>query len=213
MFLLYEKFLGGKSEWHPYLEVLPKSFSMPVMWSDDELQHLPGWILSKVKDQKHIISKSFEKLKNLLMETCADFGDKFMFDGFLWAWAVINSRSAYMPQSHEPWLNQEPNNYVLIPFLDMFNHTPSASVIAGYVPSSKCYEIRTNVPFKKYEQVFINYGSHDNVELLISYGFVCPKNPFDSISFTLDEVFTAAKNVCCLKGDVNTKLKFIERNG
>lgn len=128
LFLLYEKFLGGKSEWHPYLEVLPKSFSMPVMWSDDELQHLPGWILSKVKDQKHIISKSFEKLKNLLMETCADFGDKFMFDGFLWAWAVINSRSAYMPQSHEPWLNQEPNNYVLIPFLDMFNHTPSASV-------------------------------------------------------------------------------------
>lgn len=50
---------------------------------------------------------------------------------------------------------------------------------AGFNKQSKCYEIRTHNTYRKYDQVFISYGAHNNTHLLLEYGFTLPNNPHD----------------------------------
>lgn len=52
---------------------------------------------------------------------------------------------------------------------------------AGFNNETGCYEIRTLDNYKKYDQVFISYGSHDNYHLLMEYGFTLPDNPNDAV--------------------------------
>ena len=41
-------------------------------------------------------------------------------------------------------------------------------------------------------QVFIHYGAHSNISLLVEYGFIIPANPDDGICLTLEQLLTAA---------------------
>jgi histone-lysine N-methyltransferase SETD3 len=45
--------------------------------------------------------------------------------------------------------------------------------------------------YKKFEQVFINYGEKGNADLLLLYGFSLDRNPFNSgmISLTLNHEY------------------------
>ncbi|XP_073524482.1 SET domain-containing protein 4 isoform X3 [Phyllobates terribilis] len=62
------------------------------------------------------------------------------------------------------------------------------TVEAAFNEKSRCYEIRTMVPYKNYEQVFICYGHHDNQRLLLEYGFTAANNPHQSVYVTEDTI-------------------------
>lgn len=57
-------------------------------------------------------------------------------------------------------------------------------VKAGYNPDTDSYEIITYNSYQKYDEVFISYGSHDNVMLLTEYGFCIRRNTNHCIEFT-----------------------------
>lgn len=57
----------------------------------------------------------------------------------------------------------------------------SSQVKAGFNKKTKCYEITTLSGCKKYEEVFIGYGPHDNQRLLLEYGFVAHHNPHSTV--------------------------------
>jgi hypothetical protein len=50
------------------------------------------------------------------------------------------------------------------------------------------FEIITDCPYRAGEQVFINYGSHDNMKLAVYYGFTVPENALSEVKFNLDGI-------------------------
>ena len=54
-------------------------------------------------------------------------------------------------------------------------------VKAGFDESTGFFEIHTDIPYKRGNQVFISYGPHDNTKLLLEYGFILPENQHNQV--------------------------------
>lgn len=92
------------------------------------------------------------------------------------------------------------NSLALAPFLDMFNHSNDADVEVNIDIKNNAYILKTLRSYKKYDQVFIKYGSHSSHKLLLEYGFTLSRNPNDFVKFSYDEILRAAKNYDCSYG-------------
>ncbi|XP_072116039.1 SET domain-containing protein 4 isoform X4 [Mobula birostris] len=181
MFLIAERHFGSQSPWKPYIDVLPKSYTCPVYFTEGSIRLLPSPLIKKFREQKtavqelYLTSKCFfDSLQPLFSESVENI---FTYDALCWAWCTVNTRTIYMKHEQSEFFSREPDVYALAPYLDLLNHTPTAQVSAAFNQQSKCYEIRTLTKCQRYEQVFICYGPHDNQRLLLEYGFVAGSNP------------------------------------
>ncbi|XP_066909760.1 SET domain-containing protein 4 [Halyomorpha halys] len=197
-FLMYEKHLCEQSDWHRYIVLLPENYSSPLFCSDKDLENFPPFLTEKVKTMKRSVYHMFEMLLNLSeFKKCKhcnkDFHQIFSYCDFLWAWFTVNSRVVYLsPQ--ENFVHSIPlsdvNSIALVPYLDMLNHSNHARITAKF-SFDKGYELKSLVPFKKYDQVFIHYGSHDNFKLFLEYGFIIPNNINDSVHLLVTDIISA----------------------
>jgi hypothetical protein len=101
-------------------------------------------------------------------------------------------------------INKEITNNLccLIPFLDFLNHSFKPNSFAYFDKEKNCYTFKScdanssdfesqesastldsSYAIKQDEQVYIQYGFHENKTLFIDYGFILEENPFDKISF------------------------------
>ncbi|KAM6382788.1 SET domain-containing protein 4 isoform 1-T8 [Alca torda] len=189
-FLIAEKHAGEKSLWKPYLDVLPKTYTCPVCLEHDVVSLLPEPLRKKAQEQRttvhelYMSSKAFfSSLQPLFAENT---GTIFNYSALEWAWCTINTRTIYMKHSQRECFSLEPDVYALAPYLDLLNHSPNVQVKAAFNEQTRSYEIRTNSQCKKYKEVFICYGPHDNQRLLLEYGFVAMNNPHSSVYVSSD---------------------------
>ncbi|NXI61615.1 SETD4 protein, partial [Anseranas semipalmata] len=189
-FLIAEKHAGEKSLWKPYLDVLPKTYTCPVCLEQDVVSLLPEPLRKKAEEQRttvhelYVSSKAFfSSLQSLFAE---NIGTIFNYSALEWAWCTINTRTIYMKHSQRECFSLEPDVYALAPYLDLLNHSPNVQVKAAFNEQTRSYEIQTNSQCKKYEEVFICYGPHDNQRLLLEYGFVAIDNPHSSVYVSSD---------------------------
>ncbi|NXN29741.1 SETD4 protein, partial [Nycticryphes semicollaris] len=189
-FLIAEKHAGEKSLWKPYLDVLPKTYTCPVCLEHDVVSLLPEPLRKKAQEQRttvqelYLSSKAFfSSLQPLFTENTETV---FKYSALEWAWCAINTRTIYMKRLQRECFSLEPDVYALAPYLDLLNHSPNVQVEAAFNEQTRSYEIRTNSQCKKYEEVFICYGPHDNQRLLLEYGFVAMNNPHSSVYVSSD---------------------------
>lgn len=101
--LIFEKSLGAKSRYAPYLDVLPKledMSSMPLFWDERRL--------STVADGG--------QLEQMLSQNKMEEVDE-------WAFACVKSRTNFLPDSR----------IAMTPFLDMINHNPTMGTKAKVI--------------------------------------------------------------------------------
>lgn len=225
-YLHYQKLKGD--EWLEYIRTLPEAFTTPYFCNKSELYHLPEIVLEKVVDQNEIIRREFQALMTLV-----ESPESFSLEVFKWAYFVCNSRSVYINgKALEPLVDRpefkellsDAPNMALAPLLDLLNHsdqamtkcqlTHSDSFIAQNANKIKtnevqlCYQLYTQKALKKFNQVFINYGSYNNTKLLVEYGFVIPDNQMDFLEFTLDDINNYIKSHPTLRTLVIPKHKY-----
>ncbi|XP_068122183.1 SET domain-containing protein 4 [Hyperolius riggenbachi] len=191
-FLITERYAGEQSPWKPYVDLLPSSYDCPVYWETDIMEFLPEPVRQKAREQKTTVQDFyashvpfFRSLQPLYQENTEDI---LNYDAVRWAWCSVNTRTVYMKHPHREGLSAEQDVYALAPFLDLLNHSPAVQVEAAFNEKTRNYEIRTKSQYRKYDQVFICYGHHDNQRLLLEYGFVAADNPHQSVYVTRDVI-------------------------
>lgn len=211
IFLLYHMYLGDISEWKPYLDSLPKTYTVPAYCSVEEIGTFPEFLKSRIYEQVEDVDQCFASLQKILLKN-SKYKQRFSnlcVGDVKWGWFTVNTRAVYLKEKHPtPFISDE-DVYALAPFLDLLNHSSSAQVTTGMNESNDCYEIVTQVPFGPYEQVFINYGPHDNIKLYVEYGFIIPENPHTYIPVELNEIISS---VTCIINNHMRKASLCEKN-
>ncbi|XP_013810813.1 SET domain-containing protein 4 isoform X3 [Apteryx mantelli] len=184
-FLIAEKHAGEQSLWKPYLDVLPKTYTCPVCLEEDVVSLLPEPLRKKAQEQRTMVHELYVSSKAFFSSLQPLFAENtetiFNYSALEWAWCTVNTRTVYMKHSQRECFSLEPDVYALAPYLDLLNHSPNVQVKAAFNEQIRSYEIRTDSQCKKYEEVFICYGPHDNQRLLLEYGFVAVDNPHSSV--------------------------------
>mmetsp|Transcript_43438 Transcript_43438/g.102588 ORF Transcript_43438/g.102588 Transcript_43438/m.102588 type:complete len:481 (+) Transcript_43438:39-1481(+) len=199
IFLIQQRAAGEKSPWKPYLDVLPKETDLGLVfrWELNDVFFLKGSkIIRATLFLKEKIVNQFERVQNTVFEKNPLFFPPSLFNLQSWEWAlsVLFSRAIFL---------QKIQKLSLVPYADLLNHNPfSTSYIdAKEIPFSDAYEIAmyTDKPYSKFDQVFATYGPKTNLELLVLYGFISERNPFDSVELRVgisenDPLFGEKKN-------------------
>ncbi|KAG0250473.1 SET domain-containing protein 4, partial [Mortierella polycephala] len=174
---------GEKSGWQPYLRMLPKRFNtMPVRYPPELLELLPQNAQAHVCKQRAKIMADYKCTMDFLQSNNDLLTRPLEYDDYEWAWLVVNTRCIYLDAKKQV----AADNIALAPMLDFLNHTHDAKTEGFFCNKTKSYQIRTLKPYKKGDQVFINYGPHDNCFILVEYGFVTPNNPYNFVSVDKD---------------------------
>ena len=147
--LLHEKSLGPKSEYAPYLQMLPPDLSafkdFPRFWTDERRDLLFG--LDGGEVERRIATDERKELDP-------------------WAYACVSSRANFLSDYR----------YSITPLLDFLNHDPSVATSAA-ISEDGILDLATNRSWKAEEEVKISYGALSNIDTLCDYGFVTENNP------------------------------------
>ncbi|CAF1567198.1 unnamed protein product, partial [Didymodactylos carnosus] len=85
LFLLEERLKGNESFWYPYLNLLPKHFTTPLFFTDEQLDNY-----LELTSPYHMARTMKESMKDVYELIPAA---KFNLHDFLWAYTVISSRA------------------------------------------------------------------------------------------------------------------------
>ncbi|KMZ71059.1 [Fructose-bisphosphate aldolase]-lysine N-methyltransferase,chloroplastic [Zostera marina] len=174
LFLLTEKGKGIKSDWKPYLDILPEVTDSPLFWSEEDLLEIKGTqLLQTTLGLKEYIKFEFQRVEeDVILPNKHMFPSTFSLPDFFWAFGILRSRA--FPRLGDYDLS-------LIPLADFINH--GSGITTRYCPweigtkgifSQKLFfSLKTPVYVKAGDQVFIQYDlDKSNAELALDYGFI-----------------------------------------
>ncbi len=183
--LMRERGRGENSFWKPYLDVLPADEEIVPLfrWTEEDLEVLKGSpSLAAARNLRMKLEKEFKEMELKIFSKHRELfpEDSFNYHRWEWAFAVLFSRAIMLTNA----------GYVaLVPYADLLNHNPFVSTfidLEGKLFSDdKFVTLYTDRPYPQMAQVYVTYGPKPNSELLLLYGFVVDRNPYDSVDITV----------------------------
>lgn len=189
--ILFEKKLGRKSEWAPYISRLPPPEDMhsSIFWSDEELEMIgPSFLYEETLKQKKLIERDFLRVKLVFDEFQHLFQDPTL-EEFMYAYQLVKSRA---------WESQK--GVSLIPFADFLNHDhTSGTYLYGDVYKQHS-EVTADRDYAVGDEVLIRYGRFSNAALLLDFGFTVSNNSWDVFQVDLnipqdDKLYTQKSDI------------------
>ena len=191
LLLMSERIKGNKSLWKAYFDVLPTTSDVypAFIWKEEELSLLQGSpTYAAATSLKGKLDREYELLtENVFKRYPNQFNiEDYNKDLFTWSFIMLFSRAARLSNK----IGGE--ELALVPYADLMNHNPYSNTYidaqrSGMPLISKTEEVAVYAdrPYKKFEQVFINYGEKGNSDLLLLYGFALERNPFNSVEISV----------------------------
>eukprot|EP00741_Cyanophora_paradoxa_P011949 tig00020572_g11546.t1 len=196
-----------ESFWRPYLDLLPRSYTLPVFFSDEDIELLVCPLRqAATRKSRDMLLKVYEEAKAEL-ETLPP--SHSTFDAFKWALATVWCRqvalhgaarrirdnaeardpaSAEAPGPEEKEKQPAVESCALVPLFDFCNHHPTDENLFAFDAEKDHFFVRASRDIAQGDQVFIRYvPSLDNWQLLKSYGFVIPDSPSDRVKVKAEE--------------------------
>ncbi|KAJ3126942.1 hypothetical protein HK098_006982 [Nowakowskiella sp. JEL0407] len=185
--LISELLKGVESKWCEYIKILPRKFSIPLVFEPEDVVDLKGSIIfgDVIRDLKsnlrHYIYLSRVLQKNKFKSIPAK---NFSYDLFRWSVCVVMTRQNPLPiispnvaeNADDSELNpvrRPTSELALIPLYDMFNHTPThGEVSTFYNPESSVSETYAPADFAAASEILVTYGKRGNSDLFLYSGFV-----------------------------------------
>eukprot|EP00929_Paragymnodinium_shiwhaense_P057779 TRINITY_DN28932_c0_g1_i1.p2 TRINITY_DN28932_c0_g1~~TRINITY_DN28932_c0_g1_i1.p2 ORF type:complete len:706 (+),score=239.35 TRINITY_DN28932_c0_g1_i1:108-2225(+) len=197
--LIHEAYvLKDKSEWAPYIAVLPttEEIGASFSWEVDEIETLLEG--SQLKNMSLYVRQKVVDIYDGLEESIfKEHPEKFPLEAFtmknfLWAHSVLFSRAVRLN------FDDTPDFVALVPYIDLINHNPSSKTyitgglegvdIPGIRVKDRFVYVKADRYFQRYEQIYLSYGPKSNAQLLMLYGFALERNPADFVEVTLSQV-------------------------
>ncbi|KAA8500067.1 Ribulose-1,5 bisphosphate carboxylase/oxygenase large subunit N-methyltransferase, chloroplastic [Porphyridium purpureum] len=185
--LLTESTKGARSFYKPYLDIIPsmEELNPLFLWSEEDRQVLRGSpTLIAAESLKQKLVREYEMVMQDIVLKHADVfparnGEAFMSQqDWNWAFAVLFSRTICFPSTKE---------LALVPYADLMNHSSFCACFFDCRKGGSMFDrqefvvLYSDRDYKQAEQVYVTYGQKSNAELLLLYGFVVERNPFDSV--------------------------------
>ena len=170
----------GESPWKAWFDVLPDTFATPPFMSDVEQGALVGTTLEGAGDfMNRFYNDFFQPVRDHVLRHNEDVfpPDKFTPEAYRWAASVMSSRSFHSPLSNEN----------MVPLLDMFNSDWDRCSSYYFEEDKNAFVLKAwMVDYAIGDEIFINYRSASNADLLNVYGYVVPNNPFDYLTLEFE---------------------------
>lgn len=183
--LIQEREKGGESFWKAYLDALPSDEQLiPLFrWEEEELRLLEGSpCVTAARDLKAKLAAEFETVKETVFEGRRNRFPEHVFSMHAWEWAfaILFSRAINLTSIRQ---------IALVPYADLLNHNPFCStyidVVKERFSDDRYVTLYTDRPYSKMAQVFVTYGPKSNGELLLLYGFITDRNPYDNVKIAV----------------------------
>ena len=239
LFLIIHARCRQKSPWRQYIRLLPTHYTSIEWWNDADCDQLQYPTLQTVLTTRSLVTDIVRRELSSLLEWMRrapspqslalpvttplplTYNDAVEFEitgapitlcEYQWAYATVATRSCYLP-AVSPADAQTRHRTVMIPFLDLLNHSSLVTTNCKLTTDGDYQLFITNkidpsspVNISIGQQVYISYGALDNWTLLHRYGFVLHNNHDDRCTFTLAELeqflTTNAVNLSAEDGDV-----------
>ena len=145
---------------------------------------IPPHFNDALKLQKLEIAKAF---KSLRQHTCSNHSELLLAskNRFLKSYVMMNTRCVVVDKT-----------VCLMKNFDMLNHQFHSNVFLE--STSTGVVVKSNEIIPSHSQVFLSYGPHDNLFLLLQYGFICLENPFDIIDISSFIISILSPSQCSL---------------
>ncbi|XP_046840000.1 actin-histidine N-methyltransferase-like isoform X2 [Xenia sp. Carnegie-2017] len=206
---LLDECYKDNSFWKPYIDILPRKFTIPLFFSLEELSLLKGsQILNKVLNVYKSIARQYAYLyqifKKIPTNNQLNFMKSFTFKQYRWAVSIVMTR-----QNQIPNLSGDELKLALIPFLDMCNHRDGYLTTDYDVNADACvcYALDSCKPG---DEVFIFYGPRSNADFFVHSGFYYENNKHDLLHIQLG--ISSSDPLYVLKTQLLSKLAINQKN-
>ncbi|KAI8376131.1 uncharacterized protein BYT42DRAFT_573524 [Radiomyces spectabilis] len=199
--MMYES-QRADSFWKPYFDVLPKDFTTPMFWKDEEMKELEGTdIPAKIgkteaetmfRDEIEPIIKAHPDIFNPeihnveLFHICGSLIMAYSFHDELAPKATTLKTKENAENKKEEEEDEESDEeeeeteelLAMVPMADMLNHKTGFNN-ARLFHEPEALQMRAIKPIAAGDQIYNTYGDLCNADLLRKYGFADENNPFD----------------------------------
>lgn len=165
-YILQERLKGEESPFHPFIDILPKTFeNFPIFFTEEEREYLKGspfldQVLEKIEDVKADYDLICATVPEYSQFTLTEFSEIRM---------MVSSRIFGMNID-----GKKTDGFV--PMADMLNHKRPKQTSWTYSDEKNGFVIEALKDIGRNEQVYDSYGKKCNSRFFLNYGFIVENN-------------------------------------